>query len=240
MHPVEKPLPYVISITSLCEYTNASSTSSDATFTIVVGKDSDGRIKKAFQVHRTVLYYHSAYFRDRLSSPVFVEDPLALQDVHVGTFEMFLDWAYDRPLTDAVKAELTVQDIHALYVFAEQYSIIVMQNWAVDLFFLHTADATKYPVHLSGHIDALSSPGSPLRMLYVDMLLETWESKDWKKEMALFPPALLADILDAGVEKGLVPGLGFTLKDLGFEAWYECKKQGLCSTCHRHHVMSDP
>ena len=72
------------------------------------------------------------------------------------------------------------------------------------------------------------------------MLLETWECKSWKKETGLFPPEMLADILDAGVEKGLVPGLRFTVKDSGVETWPECKKGGLCAMYHQHHFMPDP
>jgi hypothetical protein len=101
MHPAKKPQPYVIFIALLCEYTDASSTASDATLTIVVGKNSEGRVKKSFGVHRSVLYYHSIYFHNRLPTHVSFEDPLALPDVHVGTFELFLGWAYERSLTHA-------------------------------------------------------------------------------------------------------------------------------------------
>jgi hypothetical protein len=116
-----------------------------------------------------------------------------------------MNWACERSLQNM---ELCVQDIHALHVFPVPYGILELQGYALNLFFLQTADALEFPVHLANLINALSSPRSPLQMLYIDMLLETWESNDWKKEMASFPPAMLADILDAGWERGWYLVLG--------------------------------
>lgn len=214
---------------------NAYSDFDNDTVTFVIHEEQR---TERFTIHLGLLCSHSGHFKQVFSTENdFPLKPIHLHHIEIITFSIFHEWLYHSELSATRQQALTLQHILILYAFSGAYLVPELANYALDLFFTHVAATGEFPVHLVTAIHSFTPPRSPLRMLYIDVLLEVWKCEAWHDVLPFFAPELLGDVLARAVTRGLVPGAGSVSGGLGVERWMEYKRSHFCQTYHRHAVV---
>jgi hypothetical protein len=143
--------------------------------------------------------------------------------VPVRIFQVFYNWLNMRDDMDTHNSTLVANDILALYVLAVDHIIPQLQIYALEMFLAYVAQSGDFHICITKGIYTLTCPTSPLRKLYIDILLETLDIDGLGGYMGMTPYGLLADLVERARFRNMVPGTDSVPAATGPKEWYEWK-----------------
>ncbi|KAF2128232.1 hypothetical protein P153DRAFT_405586 [Dothidotthia symphoricarpi CBS 119687] len=206
----------------------------DTMITLNVGEPGK---QKLFQVYRGVLCHYSDYFKTMLDSG-FKEGwskDLKITDVKLDLFQIF----YDFINTGEIYLEECngYEDIWSVvidaYEFADFYLAQSFENRIVDLYLLIVENLWEVPLSQAKEIYRITSEGSKLRKLNVDILIEIWGFNSLEKYKSHWPHEFLSDILSQCHKVKAFPGSASGLVT-SKNVYFDGKKKTFCENYHDH------
>ncbi len=121
-----------------------------------------------------------------------------------------------------------------IFTFAKDLEIYSLRNAALDEFFLHIYDdPDRLPYKYIDDIYKVTSPGSALRSVIVDAVVNIGMKKDVQAWADKLPNAFTTDCLIAASEDGIVP-FSSEWSDEDIFEWLDERKENMCEMFYHH------
>ncbi|KAF1971646.1 hypothetical protein BU23DRAFT_555822 [Bimuria novae-zelandiae CBS 107.79] len=185
-----------------CQFAQAEppTTAYDTLITVWVGGTTDAPTQ--LLVHRGLLSFYlkrGFHFNFRIDDTAIEASGIA-----ASTFDMFRQWLYNGK--KALYSLAGIKDIVELYAFAFTNDVPDLENACLDVYFLLATQPDVMIQDLTQLVYSMTSPGSRLRRLHVDTLVELWDFKDLDDEVDSFTQEMLKDFLNVCRDRNIVPG----------------------------------
>ncbi|KAG9531086.1 hypothetical protein KCU93_g2178, partial [Aureobasidium melanogenum] len=178
-------------VSSLAE--KPSSKHFGAVVTVEVGPE-----KKAFIIHKDLLFFYSDYFRTAFkgSFKEASEGKLSLPEESAKIFYIFNSFIYTGQLSDmdgVTGMDLTAYTLSALWIFGDKYLAPAFQNMAIDRLVERIETRLKPLDKIMTYIYERTMVDAPLRKLAVD-----WQvyggNPTTKESLSHWPPEAVIDL----------------------------------------------
>lgn len=177
------------------------SDSFDTTVQIIVGQN-----KKAFTIHKGILYNVTPYFRAAFEGQ-FLESPkqvLEFPEEDETLFRHFQLWVYTKDILEDGEEIDTMnwKVLVDLYIFGDKYGVSELQNAAINLLIDKRASSRIIPVGTFNHVYENTQASSPLRKLCVDWSVQYIQPRSWFEgnKRGCYPRDFLIDLVVANHE----------------------------------------
>jgi hypothetical protein len=207
---------------------------------ITVTIENNGE-KKDFFIHHGVLCFHSKYF-NKLINGSFSESKSHVQTfkdhdiITIKRFQVFHDWVYLPHLgLNSDLMETSYEELVRLYRLADYIQVDRLKNLVLQMYFCRFIFAFEIDVDLATELYDCTPRDFALRLLFVDILIETGDEKFFDDLSPETPPDFLYDIIRRSVKGNQFLGKSCLTGKLNARvSYFERKKSSFCERYHEH------